>query len=188
MNRSRTWQNNATETCLMIYKVKTLRKSSVWAYLFQNILLLLYVCKKLCSNQSKYKHLNTVWPVKNSINGHGGVCLSFKNNFTRVKFNFKPICKLSKFVLQSTIKHILYLHMYIPVKLNGLALERMIQYLPSHYLIRYLNGHSHLWGAHQEKFASTYPGSWEIPKMVIMRLERGQKEMYRGVIKFNGIL
>ena len=77
-------------------------------YLSQNIILLLYVCKKPYLNQIKYKYLN--------INQHF-IIVAFmdmmvfaflsKTTSSIVTFNFKLICRLWQFVLPSIIKHIL---------------------------------------------------------------------------------
>ena len=64
-------------------------------YLSQNILLLLYVYKKLCWHHIKHKHLNITQPIIKMV-FMGMVVFAFLleiNSFI-AKFNFKLICRL----------------------------------------------------------------------------------------------
>ena len=106
--------------------------------LYLNILLLLYVCKKPCLNEIKYKHLNIIQHIIKIVSTDmvESVFLSKTTSFI-AKFNFKLTHKPLQFVQPSIIKHILWLrYMFLPVKLNELAFDRMIKSISSLFDIR----------------------------------------------------
>ena len=115
---------------------------------------MLYVCKRPCLNEIKYKHLNIIRHIiKNIINGHGGVSVLVKKKFIHSQVQFQA--DLQAVAVCTTINKKTYTvaWVYVPPSetLNELAFDRMIEGFSSRYLVSGdFNGHSYLWGANQE--------------------------------------
>ena len=98
-----------------------------------------------------FKHYSAYY--KNSINGHGGVCILVKNNFIHSQVQFQADLQALAVCITINKKTYTVASVYVPPSetLNELAFDRMINSFSSRYLILGdFNGHSHLWGANQE--------------------------------------
>ena len=98
-------------------------------HLSQNILLLLYVCRKPCLNQIKYRHLNIIQHIiKVAFMDMVVFAVLSKTTSSIVKFNFKLICSC-----RSLYYHQWELYTVAPVyaspseTINELAFDRMIK-------------------------------------------------------------
>ena len=64
-----------------------------------------------------FKHYSAYY--KNSINGHGGVCILVKNNFIHSQVRFQADLQAVAVCITINKKHILWLrYMFLPVKLS----------------------------------------------------------------------
>ena len=105
------------------------------------------------TNEIKYKHLNISAYYKNSINGHGEVCILVKNNFIHSQVQFQADLQAVAVCITINNKAYTVASVYVPPSetLNELAFDRMIKSISSRYLILGdFNGHNYLWGANQE--------------------------------------
>ena len=97
-----------------------------------------------------FKHYSAYY--KNSINGHGGVCILVKNNFIHSQVQF--LADLQAIAVCITINDKTYTvaSVYAPPRetLHELAFDRMIKSFSSRYLVLDFNGHSYLWEANQD--------------------------------------
>ena len=98
-----------------------------------------------------FKHYSAYY--KNSINGHGGVCILVQNNFIHSQVQFQADLQAVAVCITINNKAYTVASVYVPPNgtLNELAFDRMIKSISSRYLILGdFNGHSYLWGANQE--------------------------------------
>ena len=98
-----------------------------------------------------FKHYSAYY--KNSINGHGGVCILVKNNFIHSQVKFQADLQAVAVCITINKKAYTVASVYVPPSetLNELAFDRMIKSFSSRYLVLGdFNGHSYLWGANQE--------------------------------------
>ena len=98
-----------------------------------------------------FKHYSAYY--KNSINGHGGVCILVKTNFIHSQVQFQADLQAVAVCITINNKAYTVASVYVPPSetLNELTFDRMIKSISSRYLILgYFNGHSYLWGANQE--------------------------------------
>ena len=90
---------------------------------------------------------------KNSINGHGGVCILVKNNFIHSQVQFQADLQAVAVCITINNKAYTVASVYVSPSetLNELAFDRIIKSISSRYLILGdFNDHSYLWGANQE--------------------------------------
>ena len=98
-----------------------------------------------------FKHYSAYY--KNSINGHGRVCILVKNNFIHSQVQFQADLQAVAVCITINKKTYTVASVYDPPSetLNVVAFDRMIKSFSSRYLVLgYFNGHSYLWGANQE--------------------------------------
>ena len=98
-----------------------------------------------------FKHYSAYY--KNSINGHGGVCILVKNSFIHSQVQFQVDLQAVAVCITIDKKAYTVASVYVPPSeaLNELAFDRMIKSFSSRYLVLGdFNGHSYLWGANQE--------------------------------------
>ena len=97
-----------------------------------------------------FKHYSAYY--KNSINGHGAVCILVKNNFIHSQVQFQADLQAVAICITINNKTYTVALVYVPPceTLNELAFDRMIKSFSSRYLILDFNGQSYLWGANQE--------------------------------------
>ena len=116
-------------------------------YLSQNILLLLYVYKKLLTplQTQTFKHYSAYY--KSGIHGHGGVCILVKNSFIHSQVQFQADLQAVAVCITINDKTYTVASIYVPPSetLNELAFDRIINSFSSRYLILGdFNGHSHV--------------------------------------------
>ena len=98
-----------------------------------------------------FKHYSAYY--RNSINGHGGVCILVKNNFIHSQVQFQADLQAVAVCITINNKTYTVASVYVAPSetLNELAFGRMIKSFSSCYLVLGdFNDHSYLWGANQE--------------------------------------
>ena len=120
---------------------------------YQNIHLLLYVCKKPCLNEIKYKHLNIIQHIIKIVSTDMVECIIVKNNFIHSQVQFQADLQAVAVCITINKKTYTVASVYVPPSetRNELAFDRMIKRFSSRYLVLGdFDGHSYLWGANQE--------------------------------------